>query len=59
LGWESSRHPFFGPERLAEAERRVTGVPLSPAVLTELRDISADTEELNAVLVLLENGGKG
>jgi len=43
LGWESSRHPFFGPERLAEAERRVTGVPLSPAVLTELRDISADT----------------
>ena len=31
------------PERLAEAERRVTGVPLSPAVVTDLRDISART----------------
>jgi LDH2 family malate/lactate/ureidoglycolate dehydrogenase len=31
------------PERLAEAERRVTGVPLRPAVLTDLRDISART----------------
>ena len=31
------------PERLAEAERRVTGVPLRPAVVTDLRDISART----------------
>jgi LDH2 family malate/lactate/ureidoglycolate dehydrogenase len=31
------------PERLAEAERRVTGVPLSLAVVTDLRDISART----------------
>ena len=31
------------PERLAEAERRVTGVPLNPAVVTDLRDISART----------------
>ena len=31
------------PERLAEAERRVSGVPLSPAVVTDLRDISART----------------
>ena len=31
------------PERLAEAERRVTGVPLSPAVVTDLGDISART----------------
>jgi LDH2 family malate/lactate/ureidoglycolate dehydrogenase len=31
------------PERLAEAARRVTGVPLSPAVVTDLRDISART----------------
>lgn len=31
------------PERLAEAERRVSGVPLSSAVVTDLRDISART----------------
>ena len=31
------------PERLAEAERRMSGVPLSPAVVTDLRDISART----------------
>ena len=31
------------PERFAEAERRVTGVPLSPAVVTALREISART----------------
>ena len=31
------------PERQAEAERRVTGVPLLPAVVTDLRDISART----------------
>jgi L-2-hydroxycarboxylate dehydrogenase (NAD+) len=31
------------PERLAETERRVTGVPLSPAVVTDLLDISART----------------
>src|SRR4029077_8997681 len=31
------------PERLAAAERRVSGVPLSPSVVTDLRDISART----------------
>jgi LDH2 family malate/lactate/ureidoglycolate dehydrogenase len=31
------------PERLAEAERRVGGVPLSPAVVKDLRNISAQT----------------
>jgi L-2-hydroxycarboxylate dehydrogenase (NAD+) len=31
------------PERLAEAERRVTGVPLSPAVVADLRNIAAHT----------------
>jgi L-2-hydroxycarboxylate dehydrogenase (NAD+) len=31
------------PERLAEAERRVTGVPLSPAVVADLHEISART----------------
>jgi LDH2 family malate/lactate/ureidoglycolate dehydrogenase len=31
------------PERLAEAERRVSGVPLSPAVVMDLRDVSART----------------
>jgi len=31
------------PERLAEAERRITGVPLSPAVVADLRSIAADT----------------
>jgi LDH2 family malate/lactate/ureidoglycolate dehydrogenase len=31
------------PERQAEAERRVTGVPLLPAVVADLRDISART----------------
>ena len=31
------------PERQAEAERRVTGIPLLPAVVTELLDISART----------------
>jgi L-2-hydroxycarboxylate dehydrogenase (NAD+) len=31
------------PERLAEAERRVTGIPLLPAVVADLRDISALT----------------
>jgi LDH2 family malate/lactate/ureidoglycolate dehydrogenase len=31
------------PERSAEAERRVTGVPLLPAVVADLRDIAART----------------
>ena len=31
------------PERLAEAERRVSGVPLSPAVVMDLSDVSART----------------
>jgi LDH2 family malate/lactate/ureidoglycolate dehydrogenase len=31
------------PERLAEAERRKTGVPLLPAVVADLRDLSART----------------
>jgi len=31
------------PERLAEAERRVTGVPLSPAVMNDLHEISSRT----------------
>jgi LDH2 family malate/lactate/ureidoglycolate dehydrogenase len=31
------------PERLAEAERRVTGVPLPPAVVADLRDVAART----------------
>jgi L-2-hydroxycarboxylate dehydrogenase (NAD+) len=31
------------PERQAEAERRVTGVPLLPAVVADLRDISSRT----------------
>ena len=31
------------PERQAEAERRVTGIPLLPAVVFDLRDISART----------------
>ncbi|HJZ94658.1 MAG TPA: Ldh family oxidoreductase [Gemmataceae bacterium] len=31
------------PERLAEAERRKTGIPLVPAVVADLRDISART----------------
>jgi LDH2 family malate/lactate/ureidoglycolate dehydrogenase len=31
------------PERLAEAERRVTGIPLSPAVVADLRDIARKT----------------
>jgi LDH2 family malate/lactate/ureidoglycolate dehydrogenase len=31
------------PERKAEAERRVTGIPLAPAVVADLRDISART----------------
>ena len=31
------------PERLAEAERLRTGVPLLPAVVADLRDISART----------------
>jgi L-2-hydroxycarboxylate dehydrogenase (NAD+) len=31
------------PERLAEAERRVTGIPLLPAVVADLRDISSRT----------------
>ena len=31
------------PERLTEAKRRVTGVPLSPAVAKDLNDISART----------------
>jgi L-2-hydroxycarboxylate dehydrogenase (NAD+) len=31
------------PERLAKAERRVTGVPLLPAVVADLRDISSRT----------------
>jgi LDH2 family malate/lactate/ureidoglycolate dehydrogenase len=32
------------PERLAEAERRVEGVPLTPAVVADLRDIADRTE---------------
>jgi L-2-hydroxycarboxylate dehydrogenase (NAD+) len=31
------------PERLAEAERLVTGIPLSPAVVADLRDIAQKT----------------
>jgi LDH2 family malate/lactate/ureidoglycolate dehydrogenase len=31
------------PERRAEAERRVTGIPLLPAVVADLRDVSART----------------
>ncbi len=31
------------PERLAEAERQVTGVPLAPAVVSDLRDIAYRT----------------
>lgn len=31
------------PERLAEEERRVTGIPLSPAVVADLRDIAQRT----------------
>jgi LDH2 family malate/lactate/ureidoglycolate dehydrogenase len=31
------------PERLAETERRVSGVPLSAAVVADLRDIAAKT----------------
>jgi len=31
------------PERFAEAERRVTGIPLLPAVVADLRDIAART----------------
>ncbi|HTK75985.1 MAG TPA: Ldh family oxidoreductase [Gemmataceae bacterium] len=31
------------PERLAEGERRVTGIPLSPAVVADLRDIAQKT----------------
>jgi L-2-hydroxycarboxylate dehydrogenase (NAD+) len=31
------------PERLAEAQRRVTGIPLSPAVVADLRDVAART----------------
>jgi LDH2 family malate/lactate/ureidoglycolate dehydrogenase len=31
------------PERLAEAQRRVTGIPLTPAVIAELRDIADRT----------------
>jgi LDH2 family malate/lactate/ureidoglycolate dehydrogenase len=31
------------PERLAEAQRRVTGIPLSPAVVADLRDIASRT----------------
>ncbi|HEY1376096.1 MAG TPA: Ldh family oxidoreductase, partial [Gemmataceae bacterium] len=31
------------PERLAEAERRATGIPLLPAVVADLRDIAART----------------
>ncbi len=31
------------PERLAEAERRVSGVPLSPAVVADLRDVADRT----------------
>jgi L-2-hydroxycarboxylate dehydrogenase (NAD+) len=31
------------PERQAEAERRVIGIPLLPAVVLDLRDISART----------------
>ncbi len=31
------------PERLAEAERRVSGIPLAPAVVADLRDIAAQT----------------
>lgn len=31
------------PERLAEVERRVTGIPLSPAVVADLRDIAQKT----------------
>lgn len=31
------------PERQAEAERRVTGIPLLPAVVADLRDIAART----------------
>jgi len=31
------------PERLAEVERRVTGIPLSPAVVADLRDIAKKT----------------
>jgi len=31
------------PERQAEAERRVSGVPLAPAVVTSLREIAQRT----------------
>jgi LDH2 family malate/lactate/ureidoglycolate dehydrogenase len=31
------------PERLAEIERRVTGIPILPAVLADLRDVSVRT----------------